>query len=365
MDFTFTEEQQMGAELTRRILCDLGGSKPLRHWLSEGEYRDEPVWLAMKEAGLAGVLVPEGAGGLGSSEIDFVLIAQACGYSGLAGSLVEHAGIAAPLLANSGDNSLAPRAGGSGETRELARQAAAGEIRLSTGHPINPFVMDADRAHALLLEHAGEVHLVRPDPGRLTRKTSIDPFRRLFSTEWTPSPATRIADASVGKPLWDDALDRGALFTAAQCLGIAQRTVDLAVSYAKERKQFGKPIGSYQAVKHLLASVQVKIEFARPVVHAAAADFQNRDAMSRARISHAKLVACEVAEIGARTALQVYGAMGYSWEVDLHFFLKRALALTYAWGDPAFHRARVAKRMFDHPIGPEHTFSRQTRTEAS
>jgi Acyl-CoA dehydrogenases len=76
--------------------------------------------------------------------------------------------------------------------------------------------------------------------------------------------------------------------------------------------------------------------------------------------SHAKLVACEAADLAARTSIQVHGAMGYSWEVDVHLFLKRTLALTHAWGDPAFHRARVAERVFRHPLGPEHTFSSET-----
>jgi hypothetical protein len=261
--------------------------------------------------------------------------------------LVEHAGLAVPLLAATDTNA------------SLLQKATTGKAMLAVGHTINPFVRDADRATAVLLQHRDEVHLVTPESATLTREPSIDPFRRLFRIDWSPSAATCIAHADRGWDLWRDVLDRGALFTAAQCLGVAQRAVDLAVTHAKDRKQFGKPIGSYQAVKHLVATVQVKIEFARPVVQAAAAEFAARDAMSRARISHAKLAAAEAADLGVRTALQVHGAMGYSWEVDLHFFLKRALALTFAWGEPAFHRARVEARVFGHPLGPEHTFTRE------
>ena len=103
------------------------------------------------------------------------------------------------------------------------------------------------------------------------------------------------------------------------------------------------------------------IEFARPVVLAAAADIGQRDVQARARISHAKLVALEAAEKAARASIQVHGAMGYSWEVDVHLFLKRALALKQYWGTPAFHRGRIATRMSTQPTGPDQTFARETQ----
>lgn len=343
MDLLFSEEQRMSAEVARKLFSN----QSLRKMLASGEVRDTSLWRTIAESGLTAVLVPEHDGGLGLSEIDFVLIAEACGYFALSEPLVEHAGVSAPLLSATGANTM------------LCQAAAAGETTLAAGHSINPFVANADSADALLMEHEGEVHLLEPRRARLTLQPSIDPFRRLFHIDWTPSRETCIANTSSGTPLWEDALDRGALFTAAQCLGLAQRAVDISVAYARERKQFGQPIGSYQAIKHLLANVQVQIEFARPVVHAATAEFSARDSLSRARISHARLAAAEAADLGVRTALQVHGAMGYSWEVDVHLFLKRALALTHAWGSPSFHRARVAARVFRHPIGPEHTFARE------
>lgn len=347
MDFMFSEEQRMSAEMARQLLADHCSPATLRKLMASGAARDTSLWQAIAHTGLTAVLVPESDGGLGLHEIDFVLIAEACGYAALTEPLVEHAGVAAPLLAATGAKAM------------LCKAAATGEATLAIGHSINPFVADAETADAVLMEHDGEVHLLEPPQAKLTRQPSIDPFRRLFHVGWTASDTTRIAAAASGTLLWEDSLDRGALFTAAQCLGLAQRCVDLSVAHAKERRQFGKPIGAYQAIKHLLANVQVKIEFARPVVHAAAAEFSARDAMSSARISHAKVVAAEAADLGARTALQVHGAMGYSWEVDVHFFLKRALALTHAWGGPSFHQERVAARVFQHPIGPEHTFVRE------
>jgi alkylation response protein AidB-like acyl-CoA dehydrogenase len=348
VNFTFSEEQLMAVETARQILTDTCSPALLRAQLVEGAARDTARWQALTDSGLAAILVPEAAGGMGLGVLDFVQIAEACGYAALPEPLVEHAGVAAPLLAATGHQT------------PLLAHAATGAATIAVGHPINPFVADADTATALLLQYEDEVHLIDAAQTSRIPEPSIDPFRRLFRVDWTPTAATRIADAATGKSLWNDTLDRGALFTAAQCLGLAQRAVHLAVEYAKGRSQFGKPIGSYQAVKHLLASVQVKIEFSRPVLHAAAAQFQHRDAHSRARIGHAKLVACEAADLAARTSIQVHGAMGYSWEVDVHFLLKRALAFTYAWGDPAFHRARIATRVFQYPLGPEHTFSRET-----
>jgi alkylation response protein AidB-like acyl-CoA dehydrogenase len=341
MQFTLTEEQRMFAETARDLFADTCSSVHLRLLEASGEARDPARWDAIVETGLPVVLLPESTGGLGLGEVDFALIAEAAGYVALPEPLVESAGVAAPLLA-----AAAPGAAALGDP--------AASIAIQ--HPVNPFVADADTAAALLLHHRGEVHLVGPDAVRLTREPSIDPFRRLFRVDWRPAAATRIATDPV---LWELALDRGALFAAAQGLGIAQRAVDLAVAYAKDRAQFGKPIGSYQAVKHHLASAQVKIEFARPVLQAAAAQLAQRDVYSRARVSHAKLACLEAADFACRTAVQVHGAMGYSWEVDVHYFLKRALALTFAWGEPGFHRRRVAARLFGRPAGADLTFARE------
>ena len=288
------------------------------------------------------MLLPEAeSDGMELCETDFALIAEAAGYVALPEPLIESAGIAAPILA-----AIDPSA------RVLADPRATIAIQ----HPINPFVADADTAAALVLHHEGSAHLLDPASVTLVREESIDPFRRLFRVEWTPSAATRI---SIDPAPWDLALDRGALFAAAQGLGLAQRAIDLAVAYAKTRTQFGKPIGSYQAVKHHLASAQVAVAFARPVVQAAAAEIGHGDAHSKARISHAKIAALAAADQAARASIQVHGAMGYSAEVDVHFFLKRTLALTHAWGGPDFHRARIASRLFGFPVGPDQIFARE------
>lgn len=351
MDFTFSDEQTMSAGVVRELLADRCAGADLRRLMESGEARDAGRWGALCEMGLPGLMVPEAAGGLGLGETDLVLIAEAAGYFALPEPLIEHAGVGAPLVA------ALPEFAGRMEGVVL------GETTVSLGHPANLFVADADTAGVILAARDGALHLVDPSRARLTRRESIDPFRRLFTVAFEES--IEVATGAACAALLDEALDRGALFAAAQGLGLAQRAVDMAAAYAKERVQFGKPIGANQAVKHHLATCQTKIEFARPVVAAAAAQIGQKDVFSKARISHAKLAALAAADLAARMCIQIHGAMGYSWEVDAHFYLKRTLALTGAWGDEAFHRARVAARIAAGALTPDQTFARADRANSA
>jgi alkylation response protein AidB-like acyl-CoA dehydrogenase len=339
MDFTLSDEQLMFAETARTLLGDTCTPEHWRKMMEQDVAFDGARWSALAENGFTALLLPESAGGLGLTELDMALIAQEAGYVALPEPLAESAGVAMPMLA-----ALAPDHPLLGDPAAIVGIAPA----------INPVVAAADHAAAILIERDGRAFLARREDVTLVAAPTIDPLRRVFRIEWDAARADDLGPAD-----WALAHDRAALFAAAQGLGLAQRSVDLAVAYAKDRTQFGKPIGSYQAVKHHLSSAQVAIEFARPVVLAAAAGIAAQDVYSRARVSHAKLVALEAADQAARSAIQVHGGMGYSWEVDVHLFLKRALALTGAWGTPAHHRARVAERLFTRAAGSDQTFARE------
>lgn len=338
MQFAFTEDQLTITDAAREMLVETCTPAELRKQLEAGNARDDARWSTISEMGLIGMLAPEAAGGLGMTMVDLIGIAEAAGYVGLPEPLVEMAGVTIPLLARLDDN------------RGWLDKALAGAV-VAIGHPINPFVADADSADALLLADGDDIHLVMPGDVTLTRAESFDPFRRLFSVEWTPSAATKVGSD------WGDSADRGALLAAAQMIGLAQRSIDLAVAYAKDRVQFGKPIGTTQAIKHMVASAQVKVEFARPVVHAAAAELALGTLASRARIAHAKIAAGSAADVASRMAVQAHGAMGMTWEVDLHFYLKRAFALNYAWGTTAVHGETVMERLAKVRTGPDATFA--------
>ena len=364
MDFTFTDEQRMMAQTFRefaakscppsrlRAIAEGGGSQA---GLPGGGLRDrascasDTCWPQLVELGFPGMLAPPSHGGLGLGSIDFVLIAEEAGRAALPEPLVEHAGIAVPALAELLSH---PRASG------LFEAVATGQTRVAIGHPTNPFVLDAARANSLLLVSSDEIHLVERSRARLTHQPSIDPLRALYKVEALLDESTLVAHGQFAQRVGQRVLAWGALYCAAQLLGLCERMIDLAVAYARERKQFDRPIGSYQAIQHQLATARVKLEFARPVVYAAATRAGSLDERAEAAVSHAKLAAADAADVAARTALQVHGAMGYSWEVDLHFYMKRAWALMGAWGDAAFHLRRLSTLLLEDKLalGPGHTF---------
>lgn len=338
MHFAFTDDQNAINDAARGMLVETCTPAQLRLMLKEGRTIDEARWRTICEMGLLGMLVPESRGGMGLAMADFIAIAEAAGYCALPEPLVELAGITLPLLAGLEDRDGLLEAGLSGNL-------------IALGNPVNRLVADADHATALLLGDGDAVHLLERVDVELEHRESFDPFRRLFAVKWTPTPATLVASC------WGDTAERGAVLAAAQLIGLAQRCIDISVAYARDRVQFGKPIGSYQAVKHLLANAQVKVEFARPVVHAAAAELPLGTPASRARAAHAKIAAGAAADLASRTAVQVHGAMGMTWEVDVHFFLKRITALRNAWGNEAAHTATVIERMTSQPTGPDVTFA--------
>lgn len=310
MDFRIAPDALELADAVRQYLAGTHGPEVLRRLDADGN-RDLDVWRGLADMGLMGLLVPEAQGGLGRSLLDAALIARECGRACLAEPLVDTAFVAVPWM-------LAK-----GQTGDLAA-IAAGNRRVPLVHPINRWVADGDG----------------------TALASIDPLRNL----------TALSGDAADDPLL---LDLGALMSAAQLIGLAEAMLDQAVDYAKLREQFGQAIGGFQAIKHKLADIAVALEFARPVLWRAAAAMEDGLASAPLHVSHAKLAATDAAWLAAETAIQVHGAMGYTYEVDLHFWMKRAWALGGAWGSRAFHQSRIDHAIIGgaHPIGARHSFA--------
>ncbi len=357
MDFTITEDQATLTQGVRDYLAGVHTPEVLRALDASDSRRSADVWQGLVEMGLPGLLVPEAQGGLGLSLLDAVLIAAELGRAGVAESLADTALVAAPLLAKAGGQEA------------LLAAIAAGEAKVALQHPVNPWVADLDSASHILSAEGKALRLAscspakagvqetRADGPRLspgntenTLLDSVDPLRRLYAP--VAAEGTEVGSA-------DALLDHAALIAAAQLVGIADAMLEQATDYARNRNQFGQPIGSFQAVKHHLATAVVKIEFAKPVIQRAAVALAEGAASAPVHVSHAKLAASEAAWAMSETAIQTHGAMGYTYEVDLHFWMKRAWALSGAWGDRAFHLARIDAAIIGGalPIGPGHSFA--------
>jgi alkylation response protein AidB-like acyl-CoA dehydrogenase len=290
---------------------------------------------------------------MGFDETTLVLLLEEAGRAALPEPVIGTAAVAVPLLREIGGALAA----------SFLPRIAAGEAIVAVGHPVSPFVEDAHVADLLLLPGPGasgpeELHAVRPAEVRITEQPANDPGRRIATVEFVPTAATRVAEGERARALLASALDRGALACAAEALGVCDRLITLAVAYTSQRKQFGKPVGSFQAVKHMLANVKVKLEYARPVVWRAAWSVAKGTKHRALHASMAKLAACEAAALAVRNALQAHGAIGYTWEQDLHLWMRRAWSLEQAWGRSPFHLGRVRSEVLEGrvPIGPGTTF---------
>jgi alkylation response protein AidB-like acyl-CoA dehydrogenase len=191
-----------------------------------------------------------------------------------------------------------------------------------------PYALYADSVERVVGQRGGA--LVAATVGE--RRPSMDGTRRLFDVQPDGDPVELDVVA---------VQDRAALAAAAQLVGLAQHMIDTSVAYVAQREQFGKPVGSFQAVKHHLADAALGVEFARPCVHRAAWSLANGVDGRSEHVSLAKARASDAALVAARKALQVHGAIGYTVEYDLHMWMKRAWALAAAWGDAVWHRARI------------------------
>ena len=337
MRFAFTEDQVLFQEAVRDLLAKECPPAAVRDAWAAGAAEAtggaaRRRWQKLAEMGVVGMLAPASVGGLGLGEVDLVLPLEECGRAALPEPILETAAVAVPLLVAAGDD----RAGA----------AAAGDLQVAVGlGGTGPYVAGATTAGLLILQDGDALHAVDPAGVVLTPVESLDPTRRLSEIAWTPSPATRLALSS-GAAAAAFAFDRGALAAAAILVGLADHMVELAADYARDREQFGQPIGSFQAVKHLLADALLRIDFARPAVYRAAwsvAQPGTAEGLRGRDVSMAKAYASDAAVRAARAALQVHGAIGYTWEHDLHLWMKRAWSLSGAWGDAAWHRRRVGR----------------------
>ena len=305
MRFSFSDEQLALRDATRDLLHNECTPAHVRDAWTNETGRVPGLWEQLSEMGIVGMLAPESAGGLGLAFVDLVLVLEETGRFAVPEPIVETAAWGVPLV---------------GRT-DLA--IAASEHWVPWADSVDVIFTAAGR-----FERADAEMLPRP---------SVDGARRLFEVGGTPSPDSPGAADVLA------AYERGVCGIAAQQCGLADRMLEMTADYVRERRQFGVPVGSFQAVKHHLANARIALEFARPLVYRAAASIAAGDPDTTVHTSMAKLKADTAAHLTGRAALQCHGAIGYTTEYDLHLYLKRSWALARSWGNLRFHHDRVAR----------------------
>ena len=307
MRFALDEQQRDFAASIDAALgaADLPGA--VRAWSAGDVAPGRKVWEQLANLGVTALAIPEKFDGLGADPVDLVVALERLGRWCVPGPVAESIAVAPVLLADD----------------DRCAELASGDLIVSVAlPPDNPRAVDAETAGLVLL--ATDEGVSAGTTGECHR--SVDPSRRLY-------------DVAATGDSWRADVKRahefGALATAAQLVGAAEALRNDAVDYARQRTQFGRAIGSYQAIKHKLADVHIAIELARPLVYGAALSLAPRD------VSAAKAAASEAGLLAARSALQTYGAIGFTQEHDLSLWLLRVQALRSAWGTPEGHRRRV------------------------
>jgi alkylation response protein AidB-like acyl-CoA dehydrogenase len=312
--FELTEEQRGFSTSLADLLAGADVVATTRSW-AEGETDTGlGLWKRLADQGVCALVTPEDAGGMGGTPVDLVVAFEQLGRFAVPGPWVESAAYLPVLL-----GSAAP---------DVVESLAEGAVGTVAVEQHTPFALDADVADHSYVVATGTA--AAGSPGAAHR--SVDPARRLF--EVTAGDVLDVADEDVAR-----AFDMAALACSAQLLGLGEHLLATTVDYVKQRKQFGREVGSYQALKHALADVRIALDFVRPLVHGAAVTFGTEHRSQD--VSAAKVAASDGAYRAARTALQLHGAIGYTEEHDLSLWLLKVRALVAAWGTTAYHRGRV------------------------
>jgi len=344
MDFELSEDQLALRDGARELLDGLAPTTRVRTVVDAGGGIDDGLWKAMVEQGWTAVEVPEDRGGLGLGAVEVAVLLEEVGrhvapapfLSTLlaAGALARagHADWADRLAAGEAIGCVAWSRPGRGGVR------AAGDSLTGRSDPV-PFAPSADVAVVAAESDDGPaLFAVELGERRPRREPAMDMTRELGWLQFDDTPAERVGGADDV----DAVLDRGAAFTSVEMLGGASRAMDMAVEYAKDRVQFGRPIGSFQAVKHRCADMLVDVEGMRSTAYWAAWCIGAQQDDVSVAASTAKIWCADASKRVMASSLQVHGGIGFTWEHDLHLFLKRAQLDQVSFGDAGFHRQRLA-----------------------
>jgi len=320
MNFIFTEEQIQFKDAIKSFLAEECAPASIRDGWQKNKSFNLERWKNLIELGVLSSNLPEKKGGLGMDQVTLALMVEEMGYAGLPEPVAEQIFLVNDVIPFLPKN----------VTEAVESNFNDGTQYIALAHPLAPNPLFLNDAAGLILLDNSECKFIAKNDMDFEIISSNDPSRELFKVS---SMNDAISTSENFDELNSAVSSRGSLMTAALLIGLAQKMVDLSSIYVLDRTQFGKPIGSFQAVKHMLADVAVKIEFAKPAVYRAAYSLSENNPKSALHCAHAKLMCAQAAELACKNSIQAHGAMGYTWEMDLHIYMRKAWSMMACWGN--------------------------------
>jgi alkylation response protein AidB-like acyl-CoA dehydrogenase len=362
MQFGLSESQEFLKDSARKFFAGECPSAEMRRLMETDTAYDASLWSKLTDQGYTGIIFPEEYGGVGLGKVELMLLMEESGRALLPGpffSTVVLAGSVLDAVATPPHKTkyLAPICRGEVRATVAILEASANwnlrDLQLSATHGKLTgkkfFVSDAGIADFLIVVARDGIFVVDSKARglKISPMSGMDLTRKLYTVEFNDTPAEQIG--SVASPT--RALDVATSALAAELVGGMQRTLDITVEYAKTRKQFGKPIGMFQAVQHQCADMYLETESSRSAVYYAGWALEENSADATTAVSIAKMYASDAARTVGNRGIQIHGGMGFTWENDVHLYYRRAKASETAFGDATFHRERIASMVIDSATG--------------
>jgi len=358
MQFGLSESQQILKDTARKFFAGESPIATVRKAIETETAFDATLWTKLAEQGFTGIITPEEYGGMGLGNVELVLLMEEAGYALLPGPFFSTVALAGNVIdACASPEQKKEYLGRIADGRARATVAlveAAGSwdtegLKLSfAGNKLNGtklFVTDAAVADFIVVVGGDCIFVVDAKaPGvHVEPMKGMDLARKIYSVDFSDTPAERLGNAAG----LSRALDVATTALCAEMTGGMQRVLELTVGYAKTRKQFGKPIGIFQAVQHLCADMYLETESSRSAVYYAAWALEENMPDAMAAVSVAKMYASDASRSVGNRGIQVHGGMGFTWENDIHLYYRRAKASETMLGDATFHRERIARLVID------------------
>lgn len=357
MQFGLSESQEILKDSAHKFFAGECPMEEVRRLMETDTGYDAGLWIKLAEQGYTGIIFPEEYGGVGLGKVELILLMEEAGRALLPGpffSTIVLAGSVIDAVSSAEDKKkfLSPICGGDARSTVAVLEASASwdlsDVKLSANGKLSGdklFVTDAAVANFIVVVARNGVFVVEAKAAgmRITPMSGMDLTRKLYAVHFDNTPAERIGDTDA----LSKAFDIATVALVAEMVGGMQRTLDITVEYAKMRKQFGKPIGMFQAVQHQCADMYLETESSRSSAYYAAWALEQNAPDAATAVSISKMYASDAARTVGNRGIQVHGGMGFTWENDLHLYYRRAKASETAFGDATFHRERIARLVID------------------